>query len=124
MKIKKNKNKHCIMMSTKTQRQLEAVRRKKKKEEEDQAAQKRNEEEMKADERRKMREEAKENKRQGVEEAMKNIEEEEEHSKQSYSNIFSQKIDRPDKGINNLLNYIIPRYEMEVSGSLGDRTEK
>ena len=50
---------------------------------------------------------------------MKKSKEEEEQSKQLYRNIFSPKIDRPDKGINDLLDYIIPREDMDVSGSLG-----
>ena len=49
---------------------------------------------------------------------MKKSKEEEEHSKHAYRNIVSPQIDRPDKGINNL-NDIIPREDMDVSGSLG-----
>ena len=81
--------------------------------------QERNEEEMKADERRKDTEEAKETKWQEVEEAMNNSKEEEEHSKQAYSNTVSPQIDIPDKGINDFLNDIIPRDDMDVSRSLG-----
>ena len=106
------------MPSNKTQRHLEAARRDEEREEEDQAAQDCNEEEMKADERRKKTEKAKETKRQEREEATKKIKEEEEHSKHSYRNIVSPQIDRPDKGINDLLNNIIPRDDMDVSGSL------
>ena len=43
----------------------------------------------------------------------------EEHSKHSYRKIVSPQIDRPYKGINDLLNDIIPRDDMDVSGSLG-----
>ena len=50
---------------------------------------------------------------------MNNIKEEEEHSNQSYRNTASPQIDGPDKGINNILNNIIPRDDMDVSGSLG-----
>ena len=50
---------------------------------------------------------------------MKKIKEEEEHSKQSYRNIVSPQIERPDKGINYLLNEIISRDDMDVSGSMG-----
>ena len=74
---------------------------------------------MKADERRKKTEEAKETKQQEVEKARKKRKEEEKHSKQSYRNIFSPQIERPEKGINDLLNDIIPRDDMDVSGSLG-----
>ena len=105
------------MLSTKTHQQLEEVRRKKEKEEEDQEAQKRNEEKRKADKRRKKTEEAKENKWHEIEEAKKRSKEEEEHSKQSYRNIVSPQIDRPDKGINDLLNDIILRDDIDVSGS-------
>ena len=49
---------------------------------------------------------------------MEKSKEEEEHSKHAYRNIFSPKIDCPDKGINDL-NDIIPREDMDVSGSLG-----
>ena len=106
------------MPYTKTQRKLEAAIQKKEREEEDQVAQKRNEEERKADERRKYPEEAKENKRQEIEEAMKKSKEEEWYSKYSYRNIVSLQIDRPDKGINDL-NEIIPREDMDITGSLG-----
>ena len=50
---------------------------------------------------------------------MKKIKEREEHSKQAYRNIISPQINRPDKGINDL-NNIIPRKDMDVSGSLGE----
>ena len=119
IKRKENKNKRCIVPYTKTQRQLDAARRKKEKEEEDQAAQKRNEKEKKAYGRRKKTEEAKENKQQKIEEAMKKSKEEEENSKHSYRNIVSPQTDRPDKGINDLLDDIIPREDTDVSGSLG-----
>ena len=46
-------------------------------------------------------------------------EEEEEHPNKTYRNMASLQIDRPDKGINDLLNEIIPRNDMDVSGSLG-----
>ena len=49
---------------------------------------------------------------------MKKSKEEEEHSKHAYRNIVSPQIDRPDKGINDLTN-IIPREDMDVSGSFG-----
>ena len=74
---------------------------------------------MKADERRNETEEAKENEQQEIEEAKKKIKEEEEHSNHSHRNIVIMQIDRPDKVINNLLNDIIPRDDMDVSGSLG-----
>ena len=50
---------------------------------------------------------------------MKKSKEYEEHSKQSYRNIVIPQIDSPDKGIDNL-NDIIPREDMDVSGSLGE----
>ena len=70
------------------------------------------------DERLQKTEEAKENTQQEIEEAMKNSKEEEEHSKKSYKNILRPQIDRPDKGINDMHD-IIPREDMDVSGSLG-----
>ena len=106
------------MPYTKTQQQLETVRRNKEKEEEDQAAQKRNEAERKADEIRKKTEEVKLNKQQEIEEAMNKSKEDEELSNQAYSNIVSLQIDRPDKGINDL-NDIISREDMDISRSLG-----
>ena len=50
---------------------------------------------------------------------MKKIKEEEEDWNELYRNIVSPQIDRPNKGINDLQNDIIPREDMDVSGSLG-----
>ena len=74
---------------------------------------------MRADERRKKIKEAKENRWQEIEKPKKKSKEEEEQSNQSYMTILSLQIDLPDKRINDVLNDIIPRDDMDVSGSLG-----